>query len=806
MPGFWRPDNRDVMISSVPSVHYLMKYQVVAAALWLAALSCFAQPRVANRPAQAGEAGYRPVDKSTVELNPPSLTWIREKEAVTYQVQWSRSPGFEEAFMATNLSFNCYTHDRVLDLGKWYWRYGYTTAKGAASEWSMVREFEIGPGATPFPLPSRAERARLIPAGHPRLFVRPETLPALRAASTGDLQKAFAALRGQADKLAGARLVAEPREPGTASAKTNQTLLQNWWQNREQTMQACTEAETVAFVYLITGEQKYGAEARRRLLALASWDPAGETNFKRNCEAAKPLLHRLARIYDWCYPTLSAADRETVYKAVQRRIRDAWVSGEVGYGAGSINSPFGSHGNRTFHKIGESGIIFLGEIPEAELWLDFALNKFYAVYPTWADTDGGWHEGLAYWAGYMSKIVWWLHAMDCALGIDGFKKPFFSHVGDFALYLAPPGSPNMGFGDLSYRPPSSSWGAFLSYFTRKTAGRAPNSAYWQWWAGQWKMTAPGGVLGFLYQASLPEPPPPKPPAALPGAKVFHGTGIASLHTSLVNSAEDVHFLFKSSPFGSVSHGFNPQNAFQLNAYGECLLPACVYRDWYGTGFHYGWVHQTISQNAVLVNHQGQAAHRPTPGRIIANEHGESWDYVCGDATVPYAEALKRSLRHVLFVKPDAIVLFDELEASEPATFQFMLHGLSAFKVDDQAQTLRLQQPKAGLVVRYVSAQPLQFKQWDGFKPEPMRGDFPNHWHVEASTSAKQKTAANLTLLFPYKGASAPATAAQRWDTPQATVVEFTVNGKKTTAAFRKAGVAAPVEARGLKLDGPVAVQ
>src|SRR5690606_33355357 len=133
-----------------------------------------------------------------------------------------------------------------------------------------------------------------------------------------------------------------------------------------------------------------------------------------------------------------------IRKIMQRRIQDAWESGEVGRGVGHINRPLGSHANRTWHKIGESGIVFLGEIPEAEIWLDYALNKFYACYPVWSDDDGGWHEGGAYYAGYMSKAVWWREEARVALRIDGFKKPFFAQSGDFALYQAPPNAPNLG--------------------------------------------------------------------------------------------------------------------------------------------------------------------------------------------------------------------------------------------------------------------------------------------------------------------------------------------------------------------------
>jgi hypothetical protein len=787
-----------------------MRFLTIAIAL--ACLSAAAGPLVSNRLPVAGDLGYRPADGRLSEMNPPSLAWLPEKDAQTYRVQWAANTNFTGAITISNLLFNTYTHDAALKVGTYFWRYGFATTNGAQSDWSAMRRFRVGESSVVFPLPSKKDRTKLIPSGHPRLFMRFEDLPRMKAAANGSLKGEFSKLVRAADALVGAKLVEEPRQPGTASVKTNTTLLQNWWANRVQTLKACTEAETVAFVYLMTSEEKYGTEARKRLLDLASWNPDGETNFRRNCEAAKPLLHRMARVYDWCYPMLNSKDKEAVQRAVRRRIQDAWVSGEVGRGVGIISRPQNSHGNRTFHKIGESAIVFHGEIPEAEVWLDFALNKFYASYPAWSDSEGGWHEGLSYWGGYMSKIVWWLDGMETALRIDGFKKPFFSNVGDFALYIASPGSPNMGFGDLSMRAPPSGWGEFLDYFKRRGAAVGlENAAHWQWWTERWGMANANDVLGFIYHAKLSDLPAAKAPVDLPKSKVFDGVGVASFHTSLVDSADDVHLLFKSSPFGSVSHGFNPQNSFQLNAYGECLLPACVYRDWYGTGFHYKWVHQTISQNAVLVNGEGQAAHKPVPGRIFGELHHEDWDYIIGDAVQAYEGKLTKAIRHVLFLRSGVIFLMDELRAPKPASFQFMLHGLSPFTINEARQTLSLQQPKAGLLVCYLAMELLTFEQWDGFDPKPLRGDFPNHWHVKAETPNKAPRADVITLLVPYKGTAAPRVTAERlYDSDKATVVELTINGSTQTIGLRKSGVAGSLDlpllkSRGLSLDSPVVV-
>jgi hypothetical protein len=576
---------------------------------------------------------------------------------------------------------------------------------------------------------------------------------------------------------------------GSARDKNNAELVKYWWPNREQTMRACQEAEVIAFAYMLTGEEKYGAAARKWVMHLAAWNPDGPTNFKMNCEAAKPLLYRLPRAYDWAYDALSAEDRAVVRKVMARRIQDAWVSGEVGRGTGHLTKPYGSHANRIWHKIGEAGIAFLGEVPEAETWLDYAVNKFYACYPVWSDDDGGWHEGVSYWNGYLSKVVWWMQVADKALRIDGLKKPFFAHAGDFPMYVAPPGSPNMGFGDLSYRPVPASVGRFMEYFIRAKGASVDggNAAYWRWWCEAWKGQEENDpVLGFLYRASLPDAPAAKAPTDLPQSKVFHGIGVAALNSTLLDAREGVQMLFKSSPFGTQSHGHNAHNTFQVNAYGEALLTACTYRDLHGSRFHYQYAHSTAAQNGVLVDGEGQIKHTPAPhGRIVAEKLTKDWDWAVGDATEAYGGRLKRYQRHVVLLKPDVVVIYDDLVATQPATFQFMLHGLREFAVDEGKSRLALEMPKAGVDVQYVSTEPLKLRQWDGFEPKPSR-EFPNQWHVEASTTEKRDAVGVVTVIVPHRAGKREAWTAERVDGDGAAVaVRVTRGGKTATVRFGK---------------------
>src|SRR5690606_31563133 len=137
------------------------------------------------------------------------------------------------------------------------------------------------------PMPSKEQRRKWIPQKHPRIFVRPEELPALREAATNSASKRFKPLRDAADRMLERAPIPEPTVLGTTRDKSNLEAIAAWWPNRTTTVQACAEAETLAFVYMITGEKRYGDAARGRIVALAKWDPDGPTNFKLNCEAGK---------------------------------------------------------------------------------------------------------------------------------------------------------------------------------------------------------------------------------------------------------------------------------------------------------------------------------------------------------------------------------------------------------------------------------------------------------------------------------------------------------------------------------------
>ncbi|MBI1895781.1 MAG: DUF4962 domain-containing protein [Acidobacteria bacterium] len=717
----------------------------------VAGATVFAQ---VDRDPKPDEWGYRPADGATVPVNPPSLTWVLDPQAAGYKVQWADNAGFVSATTAGSLRWTAYTHHRPLKPGTYWWRYCLVSKNGEESGWSRPRKFVVPRDAVEFPQPSMEELRQRIPKSHPRLFVRRDQLESLRGWARGGGQAAYRKLIDTADALLGKAPTPEPKvRANSKDPNTNRF----WWPNRVQTIKALEEAEVLAFAWLLTGDRKYGDTARRFTLELAAWDPDGPTNFKINCEAAKPMLHRLARAYDWAYDRFSDEERERIRGVLLRRALDAWESGEVRQGAGHLNQPYNSHGNRTWHKLAENAVATFGETAESEKFLDYAVTKFFAAYPAWSDDDGGWHEGVSYYAGYLTKMPWWMQVAKTALGIDGFKKPFFRNFAEYPMYSAPPGSPDMGFGDLSFRPPSPQW-SFMHFFVRES-----RNPYWAWWARETGIQPEPGepVMAFLWGATANVP--VKPPTDIPTSKVFRGTGVAVLNSTLLASADNVQVRFKSSPMGRWSHGHDPHNSFTLNAYGTALLVNNVYRDLHGSRFHTGWCWSTRAQNALLVNGEGQKTHSADlGGRIVSWDFQDGVHHVAGDAAASYEGKLKRFVRHVLLIKPDIVVLADDVEAAQPSTFQWMLHGLKEFSID--GQRLRIDREQAGAVVDYIAERPLEFKQWTGYSPEPDHRylasvgnpGFPPQWHLEAASVSPAASAFTVAVVRPYRKGQTPA--------------------------------------------------
>jgi hypothetical protein len=668
------------------------------------------------------------------------------EEADAYHFQVAADPAFAQVvYECTRTPWSAHCPSKALDAGiaRYYWRYAALDAEDRPSNWSKVRSFTLAQGAVANPLPPFAELCARIPRDHPRLLLRPGDIPHLRDLTTGGLAEHWRSILAQAGKWI--ENPPDATEPPLYPEGTNvkgEAWKKIWWGNHDRSMAAGEAAATLAFVYLLSGEEKYGQASHDLVMAVAQWDPQGATEYEYNDEAAMPLLYLTARAYSWAYPFYSEEERAKVRAVMRERGRQCFE--HLG-GNRHFWSPYESHRNRAWHFLGELAMAFIDEIPEAGRWLDYAVTILYTCYPVWGDDDGGWHEGVPYWKSYLERFGFWALAMNSAFGIQVFDRPFFHRAGNFALYMAPPGTEHTAFGDMSSNTRTP---ADCSPLLAMLAAGAKNP-HWKWYADTVGSGFRKDTIGFLL-ASRSLDLVGEPPLSLPPSACFRGAGIAVMNSNLLDAKANVQLFFKSSPLGSVSHGFNANNSFHLNVFGQPALLNTGRRDVHGSPHHKQWMWSTRSQNAILVDGEGQTEHSPRAiGRITHFETSSTVDIVAGEAGRSY-EVLDRWTRAMVFLKPDVILIHDVLVAPYAATFDWLVHAPGEFLLDPNGGSpSALWEGERGRVsIHFLAPEGLSVSQKDGYDPPPAdwAGFSLNEWHLTAHPNEKVRQQEFVTLI------------------------------------------------------------
>ncbi len=731
---------------------------------------CGATLKVDDSPTRPGEWGFRPADGSSSETNPPAFAWRPQRGAKTYELVCARDKAFQDvSYRADGVAFNVHCPPRTFPTGQWFWRYRFRDARGTTSPWSVTRSFTLPGSAVPFPLPVRSELLSRIPTSHPRLFVRPEQLPRLRELARGELRDTYAALVRECDQLL--KRPPPPAEPAKypkGMTRGSDEWRDLWWGNRTYTQRILNAAATLAFTRMLGGKEEYGQLAKKLLLVAAEWDPRGATGYRYNDEAGMPYAYYFSRTYTFLHDLLTEKEREKCRQVMR-------IRGEEMYRhlcPRHLWRPYSSHSNRAWHFLGEVGVAFHGEIPGADEWVWFAMNVFANVYPVWSDADGGWHEGTSYWRSYVGRFTWWADVMRAAFGIDAYRKPYFSRVGFYPMYLQPPGTRGGGFGDLTARNTSRSNRDLMTVL----AAQARNP-YWQWYVDiNGGPARDRGYIGFV-RGALPQVT-ARPPADLLSSRCFRGTGQAMLNRNLLDAKGNVGIVFKSSPFGTQSHGYEANNSFLLYAFGERLLIRTGRRDSYGSKHHQQWMWHTKSTNCITVDGEGQRKHSDSArGRIVAFHTSDDFDFVSGEAGEAYEGRLKTFRRHILFVKPDLIVLYDRLEAPKAATFEWRLHAPTEMKLSGQ-RDIRVVNGKAACKVSFLAPDGLKLSMTDKFDTPPRPRIRLTEWHLTAGTPRPAGSVQFVTVLRPHRTTDDAPGGAKLEDVPGGKMLTAEVGGRR----------------------------
>ena len=711
---------------------------------------------------------YSPTADTDVTENPPRFMWIPVvDDDARYVLRLSTDRTFPEGKTQqfTDLPLNFFTPDTILAPADYHWSYATWDGDAVTSTWSTPRSFNIVEGLAETPLLARNERLKNAAMDHPRLWMTNDRL--------GDFMDAVKADPDHCTWSTFHEKSVAPwmdrdiiREP--AGYPNHQRTPPIWRQTYIDLQEVWYAIRHLAIGGKVTGDAAMTVRAKEWLLEVASWDPMGVTSRAYTDEWAYRVCNALAWGYDWLHDQLSEEERTIVRAALLERTRD--IAEHAILNAKIHLFPYDSHAVRSVSLvIVPACIALLGddEDDEARDWLNYCIEFLSTVYSPWGDSDGGWAEGTHYWMMGIAYLIDAANRLKSYMGLDLYKRPFFQNTGDFPLYCKAPNTRRATMGDDSTMGdlPCVKTGLNLRQF----AGATGNGAY-QWYCNENLRTNPGTEMAFynwgwwdtnfdelVFQTDFPVVPATPPES---GLRHFKGIGWVGVQHAMDNPDSHVHFVFKSSQFGSISHSHGDQNSFCMSAFGEDMAIQSGHYVAFNSSMHQSWRRQTRSKNAILINGKGQYAEKDkskamaATGSILAAETHDDHYLIRGDATGAYqslSPEVTRAEREIYFVRNSYFVIIDKVDAETPVTIDWLLHANNPY--DLGKSSFRNTGEKAGFYGQVVwsEAGKPQISQETGYadvNPADYEG-LPVSTVLKAHYPAATRHRI-ATLLVPYK--------------------------------------------------------
>jgi hypothetical protein len=701
----------------------------------------------------SGGSFVRPREESAVEVTPPGFCWWRAAAGgqVQYRLNVADESG-ETVYTSPLLRDPVCVPDRVFPAGRYRWTVEAIDGDGEVADRWGPRHFTIAEDAYAQPWVAPEELLRRVAPEHPRLLFPKSRLPEVRATLGTTRDEAFKDLRRQAERALKLDVPPEPDyDQLTDPAERRLGYVRSF---REMRRYHTSGMLHLALMHLLSGEERFGQKAKALLLGAAEWDPEGISSVmgRYGDEIGLGLAKSAALVYDWIFDLLTEPEREKVKQMLVARADQMLRRLER---RDFLFRPESSHDGRLPGYLIEHAIA-LAEEPRAKVWMDYALRAVMTVFPHWAGQDGGWAEGLAYGSAYNTIFITPFESLRAATGLDVWQRPFYRKVPYFFLYNTSPVGEIMGFGD-SYDGSVSGRAESLRGLVQFYADRFDDPAL-RWWVDLLETSSGRRPdLSALPGIILPQTVQPEPPKQLSPDAVFRGIGWAALHSDLANPQTDLMVAFKSSPYGPVSHSYADQNSFAILKGGKALArPGGTRYPQHGTPFHTQFTQQTMAQNSILVDGQGQINRRASAnGEIVAFKSTPHFGYVCGDAAAAYGDRLQRFRRHVLLVRPSLVFVVDDLEAPEPVEIQWLMHTPEKLELDERSQTFVSLRRGAAMRVHLITPGGFTFSQTDAWPLDPKTG-FPTAdsplpeklWHFTATThnnSSRRRIAAVMMV-------------------------------------------------------------
>lgn len=733
----------------------------------------------------------KPANNTEIKTNPPIflIPLVNEKkmfeggipeikDPILYSFRLSQDENFRsnKSIELIDSPWAVFNPHKKLANGTWFWQY-----KSNKSEWSETLKFQVSENIPVFETPTFEELLTTIPTTHPRIL-SPGNIEDLRKRNLKNedskrlIEKAEEALNlnPPREDLGAAKI------KGSTKVENNKLALDA---SRNLGALVQTGMDPLTKAYVLTGNEKYAQATIAWALKVATFDPNGASS--TNNFGDSECMFQLAMVYDACFNILSNEEKELILSNVVPRASRFYMHWKNMLEAKVFSGHVWQH---ILEREFKTAAAIMDEVPEAKIWLNFIYDLYLARNPVLGPDDGGWWNGNHYVELNGITLLDIPMYLNLWTGIDFLQSPFYNNHPFWLIYSFPANSYSEGFGNGTEK----QFGQKLGVLGFMDAlGRIKQNPYATWYSKYqlkhgallegWDPAYFGhlpAVKGhtiydddefrwFRIKWNLPNPPELAADIdKLPLARAFRETGTANMHTNLLNAHENLMVSLRSSPYGSTSHSHADQNSFNIQFGGEKLFYNSGHRPSMGVPHYVEWFKATVGHNSILIDGKGQpGGSGESYGWLPRFLHCETISYVLGDASKAYDNkfnevqkvGLKLFRRHLVFLRPSIIIVYDELEADHDAEWTWLLHSPFEINLNNRSQTLGASSTKAKSRVDQFGSGDLEIELGTEFDPKPinfrqMKGpdgkilEFQDQWHIYSRPKQKAEKFRYLTIF------------------------------------------------------------
>ena len=732
-----------------------------------------------------------PLNGSDADCNPPTLLWPIKIEIkpgtqdTSHRVSIATSPNFSKDRLITSptLKWAIFRPDQQLPPGTYYWRFE-TTHKGL-TERSNIFSFRITNNPKSDTLPSSQEVTQKLPTQRPRLLTCTMSPIELKERFEDShfanfyIQAADSILNINNELLESpSKQAAETFKAGWKEQKITKDAVRDYGLNCAAACSRLLQA------YLLTNQERYAQKAMQLAMEAAERSrPDDITLSFQNNFGNGGLILAMSLTLDTCYDLLSKEEKLKIIGAISLRI-DSFFEREWTNNLETLLER-GHAWQELLSNVLYGAIAVYGEVEKSKLWIRYIYELWNARFPVLGGEDGAWAAGPHYLSYNFESMLRIPSIFHSTCGVNLFTHSFYTEVAKYCAAL--PWLP--GFNDALHNPDHR---CFNTRPYIKTLHSLNPKPWTDWYLHNTKSPRTQkeiltrGLLDWNTMVLLRDLTSTSPHESTDlelNNFLFSSTGLAVFHSDRQNLSDNIMLSFKSSPWGPGGHAQREQNTFNIQKNAEPVFFRSGFRISAKDPHNKLYYSDSRSKNSILVNAHGQAEAQESTGYLSHFFHDQDISYVSGQAKYAYNAISEADLtdleqktfnttrtggqkvtdftRHILFLKPHYVVIYDSLQASNQCHWELLLH--SHQKSILQGNKLSLEGSNFSAHATIITQNDCKMTLSNDMTPPPENwrekeskdGElitYSRHWHFKAATTTASEAMKYLTIIcIPPKG-------------------------------------------------------